>query len=178
MSIIKYTIIRSQRKTLSLEVNEDGQVIVRAPQQTSLGKIDGYVRKHFLWILRKMNEMEQVRRHRRTYTDEEREKGILLAKTVIPQRVEYFAKIMGVSYGKITIREQKTRWGSCSAKGNLNFNWKLTLMPRDVLDYCVVHELAHRLEMNHSEAFWAVVEGVLPDYRRLRETLDEYGRLL
>ena len=82
---------------------------------------------------------------------------------------------MGVSYGRITVREQKTRWGSCSAKGNLNFNWKLILMPEGILDYLVVHELAHRMEMNHSPAFWRVVEREIPDYRERRMWLKKNG---
>lgn len=83
---------------------------------------------------------------------------------------------MGVSYGSITVREQKTRWGSCSAKGNLNFNWKLVLMPEEILDYVVVHELAHRLQMNHSTEFWDEVEKILPDYRKRRQWLKENGQ--
>ena len=82
---------------------------------------------------------------------------------------------MNVSYGRISIREQKTRWGSSSSKGNLNFNWRLILAPEEVLDYVVVHELAHRREMNHSKAFYAVVEAVLPDYRAARRWLREHG---
>ena len=92
---------------------------------------------------------------------------------MFPERVEYYARLMGISYGRITIREQKTRWGSCSGKGNLNFNWKLTLMPAELLDYVVVHELAHRKEMNHSRKFWKIVEQVLPDYRERRRRLRE-----
>ena len=72
----------------------------------------------------------------------------------IPGRVKYYADIIGVTYGKITIRNQKTRWGSCSSKGNLNFNCLLMLMPPEVIDYVVVHELCHRKQMNHSKAFW------------------------
>ena len=85
-----------------------------------------------------------------------REKVIALAEEalkVIPERVEYFAKVIGVTYGKITVRNQKTRWGSCSSKGNLNFNCLLMLAPPEVLDYVVVHELCHRKQMNHSKAF-------------------------
>ena len=85
---------------------------------------------------------------------------------------------MGVTYNRITIREQKTRWGSCSSAGNFNFNWKLVLMPSELLDYVVVHELAHRKEMNHSPRFWAVVEKELPDYRERREKLKKMGKQL
>ena len=80
-----------------------------------------------------------------------------------------------MTYGRITIREQKTRWGSCSSKGNLNFNWKLIRMPEEILDYVVVHELAHRKEMNHSRQFYQTVASVLPDYRQRERWLKEHG---
>ena len=107
-----------------------------------------------------------------------REKVIALADKalkVIPERVEYFAKVIGVTYGKITVRNQKTRWGSCSSKGNLNFNCLLMLAPPEVLDYVVVHELCHRKQMNHSKAFWLEVEKVLPNYKEVRKWLKEEG---
>ena len=108
-------------------------------------------------------------------TQEELNKLASLAKDVIPSKVAYYARIMGVTYGRITIRCQKTRWGSCSSKGNLNFNCLLMLAPPDVLDYVVVHELCHRLEMNHSAAFWKQVERVLPSYKEQRKWLKDMG---
>ncbi len=97
------------------------------------------------------------------------------AKREIPGIVERYAKIMGVDYGRITIRHQKTRWGSCSSKGNLNFNCYLMLAPQEVLEYVVVHELAHRREMNHSKAFWKIVEQYKPNYKWSKRWLKEEG---
>ena len=87
------------------------------------------------------------------------------ARGVLSNKAEAYAKIMNVSYNRIAIKEQKTRWGSCSSKGNLNFNWKLILMPEFMQNYVVVHELAHLKQMNHSKAFWMEVEKVLPYYK-------------
>ena len=98
-----------------------------------------------------------------------------LAREVLGARTGYYARKMGVTYGRISIREQKTRWGSCSSVGNLNYNWKLVLMPPGVLDYVVVHELAHRREMNHSAAFWKVVATWMPDYKKYRKWLRDNG---
>ena len=100
------------------------------------------------------------------------------AKEYFPARVAYYEKIIGVTHNEIRIRDQKTRWGSCSSKGNLNFNWRLMLAPPRVLDYVVVHELCHRKEMNHSKAFWNAVEMVLPDYKELRKWLRDNGNSL
>ena len=111
-------------------------------------------------------------------SDKDRARYIAIARDIFTRKTEYYARIMGISYGRIAIREQNTRWGSCSSKGNLNFNWRLILAPEEVLDYVVVHELAHRREMNHSRAFYAVVESVLPDYRRARKWLKENGHTL
>lgn len=93
------------------------------------------------------------------------------ARVCLGEKVAFYKAQMQVEVNRMAIKEQKTRWGSCSSKGNLNFNWKLILMPECIQDYVVVHELAHRKEMNHSKAFWAVVEAVLPDYKERREWL-------
>ncbi len=96
------------------------------------------------------------------------------ARAALSEKVRYYGGIMQVSVNRIAIREQKTRWGSCSSKGNLNFNWKLVLMPHRIQDYVVVHELAHRKQMNHSVFFWKEVEAVLPDYRERKQWLREH----
>ena len=97
-----------------------------------------------------------------------------MALKVIPRKVKYYANLMNIQYGRIAIRRQKTRWGSCSVRGNINYNWKLVLLPVELADYVVVHELAHRTEMNHSKDFWKVVERELPDYRQRRRRLKGY----
>ena len=167
----KYEVIRSKRKTMALQVKDDGRVIVRAPLRMSKAQIDQFARAHEDWILKTQKKLALKKASKPTITPQQRQDGITAAKKIIPQRVAYYAPRMGVTYSRITIREQKTRWGSCSSKGNLNFNWKLVLMPSEILDYVVVHELAHRKEMNHSARFWAEVEKELPDYRERRKIL-------
>ncbi len=100
------------------------------------------------------------------------------AHTIIPERTEYFSKIMNAPYNKISIRNQKSRWGSCSTKKNLNFNWRLILAPKQILDYLVVHELSHLFEMNHSQKFWNIVEKYCPDYQSHEHWLKKNGHLL
>lgn len=109
---------------------------------------------------------------------EKKEVYLKAAREYFPKRVEYYANLLHVTIGRITIREQKTRWGSCSSKGNLNFNWRLMLAPEEVRDYVVLHEVAHRIEMNHSKAFWKIVETTMPDYKQHKQWLKEHGREL
>lgn len=98
------------------------------------------------------------------------------ARMELGKKVQYYADKMNVTVGRIAIKEQKTRWASCSSKGNLNFNWKLALMPEKIQNYVVVHELAHRKQMNHSREFWAEVKAVLPEYQEYRKWLREHER--
>ncbi len=95
-------------------------------------------------------------------------------KEVFKQRVDYYSRLMGVSFGNISVKDQRSRWGSCSSKGNLNFCWKLLLLPERLLDYVVVHELAHRFELGHTKQFWAKVAEILPDYKILEHELNKY----
>ena len=171
-------IIRSRRKTMSLEVTREGTVQVRAPLRMPSSEIERFVKEKENWIRKHLEKVEEKKSRmagREPLSRQQVEEIAQRAVTVIPQRVAYYAPIVGVTYGRITIRNQQTRWGSCSSKGNLNFNCFLMLVPDECLDYVVVHELCHRLEMNHSERFWTEVERVLPDYRVRRKKLQEYS---
>lgn len=169
--ISAYTLIRSARRTIAICIQKDGSVIVRAPYRLPRTAIETFVEKKQKWIEAQQKKCEERQSGRIEVIREERVCGMEKAREVIARRTAHFAEVMGVGYGRITIREQKTRWGSCSSAGNLNFNWKLILLPPEVLDYVVVHELAHRREMNHSENFWKIVEQVLPDYKECRKML-------
>lgn len=178
-------IIRSNRKTLAIQINPDLSVTVRAPMYAPQSDIERILRDKEGWIqkhIEKIREQEAKRKETQGesveseyLTNEEIKKLADKALQHIPKRVSYYAKQIDVTYGKITIRNQKTRWGSCSSKGNLNFNCLLMLTPPEVIDYVVVHELCHRKEMNHSGAFWAEVEKVLSGYKEQVKWLKENG---
>ena len=173
-------IIRSNRKTVAIQVNSDLSVTVRAPYGVTEKYIEEFLNKNEAWISKRMNEIKVKKKSIESKNVENvtLDKIKILADQalkIIPTRVEYFARIIGVTYGNITIRNQKTRWGSCSSKGNLNFNCLLMLAPPEVLDYVVVHELCHRKQMNHSKAFWTEVEKVFPDYKESINWLKEGG---
>ena len=108
-------------------------------------------------------------------------KAALPACELVPffrSRAEFYAPFLGVTFGRVSVKDQRTLWGSCTREGNLNFNWRLTMAPPEVLDYLVVHELAHRAEMNHSRRFWGVVERVCPAHRAQRRWLRKHGKTL
>ena len=170
---ITYQWIRSRRKTIAIQIDRDGQVIVRTPYGITKRQVEEFLDEKKDWLLQTRQRVEKRKTEQIPISEEVRREGIERAKRIFPERTAYFAKRMGVDYGRITIREQKTRWGSCSSKGNLNFNWKLVLLDPELLDYVVVHELAHRREMNHSKNFWKIVEAELPDYRERRRRLKE-----
>jgi predicted metal-dependent hydrolase len=178
-------LIRSDRRTLCIEITSDCKVLVRAPRRMPERDINRFIGEKADWIDIHLRKMQKRREEQNKAPETGRalsEQDIRLlttrAKRVIPSKVRKYAEIIGVDYGRITIRMQKSRWGSCSGQGNLNFNCLLMNAPEEIIDYVVVHELCHRKEMNHSPRFWAEVEKILPDYKNRRKWLKDHGNEL
>lgn len=173
---MEYELIRSARKTLSIEIR-NGRVLVRAPLNVTDREINRFLDQHNDWIEKHLAQAQSVPDAEKL-TMEEIHQLADKALEVIPERVRYYAPLVGVSYGNITIRNQRTKWGSCSRKGNLNFNCLLMLTPSEVLDSVVVHELCHIKHMNHSKDFYAEVLRVFPNYRNAEKWFKENGSAL
>ncbi len=176
-----FELIRSRRRGLGLEVKSDGRVIVRAPYWMPVAAVRTFVERNRDWIEGRVRLAEERRLRvpaAEPFSEEELRRLVGQARRLITARVAYFAPLVGVSYERIAIRKQHTKWGSSSSRGNLNFNCLLALTPPEVLDYVVVHELCHRKEMNHSPRFWAEIRRVLPDYEASRRWLRENGTAL
>lgn len=175
---MNYRLIRSARTTLSMQI-KGGELIVRAPKRMSQRDIDRFLAEHAKWIETHMAAAQAAREDAgEKLTQEQLETLVELAKDAIPRRVAYWAQRIGVTYGRITIRSQRTRWGSCTAQGNLNFNCLLLLAPPEVLDSVVIHELCHRRQMNHSDAFYREVLAVMPEYHENHRWLKDHGEAL
>ncbi len=173
------TIIRSDRKTLSLQVYPDGRVIVRAPRRVSKEQIDAFLAQKQTWLESHLAKVRAAQEEQLPpFTAEEIRTMADRALVLLPPLAAKYAPIVGVTYGRITIRNQRSRWGSCSGKGNLNFNCLLALCPQSVTEYLVVHELCHRLQMNHLAAFWREVARVDPDYKEAEAWLKSEGSKL
>ena len=172
-------VIRSDRKTVSLELKRDGTILIRAPRRMSETKIREFLSKREDWLRAHLAKQQLIGAEGSDRLTEEEINALFRDAVVdLPARVRRFAPLVGVSYGRITIRNQRTRWGSCSAAGNLNFNCLLILAPEEARDYVVIHELCHRIEMNHSARFWAEVARVCPGYRKQRKWFREHGPAL
>lgn len=179
---IYYTVVRSDRKTLSVHISDSCEVTVRAPLYVSNLTIKKFVKDNSALILDKMERIrkkrEEVEASGGRLSEEELRMLTEEAKRIIPGRVEYYASIVGVKYNRITIRHQKTRWGSCTRDGNLNFNCLLLLAPYQAMDGVIVHELCHLKEMNHSKDFYDEVLKYYPDYRKWNRWLKKNGETL
>ena len=168
-------LIRCRRKSVGIRIEGTGEIIVRAPLRMPESEIRKVLESKRSWIEKTLQKIK-ARAQEPKLTEEELAALVKQAKKVIPPRVAERARQIGVTYGRIAIRKQKSLWGSCSAKGNLNFNCLLMLCPEDVLDYVIVHELCHRKELNHSVRFWTEVARILPDYKQPLKWLKNEGQ--
>ena len=222
--MVEYKVIKSARRkrTTSIQVQDNGQVLVRAPKHVSHIQIKNFIEKNINWIENKLTELSQrpkakrfidgeiflilgkeyileIINHNKKRTTIEIENNKIkvrcfnnitntkikqamekwyknLARTILTERVEHHIKSLSVKYNKIFIKKVKTLWGSCSRRGNLNFNYKIVMTHPDLIDYLVIHEICHLIHYNHSKKFWNLVESLDPEYRRHEKMLKEFSK--
>lgn len=174
MSVPEYTLVRSRRKTLAIQVTAAGEVILRCPMGLSKKTAEQFLAARMPWVEEKRRAL-RARPVLPKLTEAEIQEMRREALPFLRQRAEIYAPLVGVEFGKLGVRAQRTRWGSCNQRGDLSFNCLLLLAPPEAADYVVVHELCHIRQMNHGPRFWAAVEAVLPDYRGPRAWLRENG---
>lgn len=169
----------ARAKRLRLAIYCDGAFVVTAPKGFGEGMIEKYIIQKSQWVMEKLEYFKSfsggvfVKKGNKREYAEYKERALVLAQA----RLEYFNSFYNLKYNKVNIKNQKTRWGSCSGKGNLNFNYKIALLPPHLADYIIVHELCHLKEFNHSNKFWALVAETTPNYLALRKELKTSGRL-
>lgn len=166
-----YEVIRSDRRTMALEVTREGRVLVRAPRRMTQKDIDSFVAKHQDWLNTHLAKQKIWQAAHPEPTKQEQQAMLERAKAILPEKVDHYAKSMGLRPSGITITGARTRFGSCSPKNRLCFSWRLMAYPEEAIDYVVVHELAHIVHRNHGPEFHALVERILPDHRKRRELL-------
>ncbi len=171
-SPIPYELRRSERaRTLRIAVYPDGEVVVTAPARASLSSIERFAKKYTAWVHKARERSKSHQTIRLVRSDIVRLKKEAL--NFAEDRCRYYAARYGFTYAKITIRAQKSRWGSCSRRGNLSFNYKIAALPREIAEYVIVHEICHRGAFDHSKKFWELVEREVLNHRELRHALRE-----
>ena len=167
---MEYNVVYSVRKTVSISVDKS-RITVKAPIGTDKETIEKILVKHTRWIQKNIEHQKKKEELYRQLTPDEIKKIRKDARIYFAERTRYFADIMGLKYGRITITSAQKRFGSCSSKGNISYSYRLMLYPEAAREYVVVHELAHLKEMNHSKRFYDIVSGVLPDYKYRKRLL-------
>jgi predicted metal-dependent hydrolase len=171
---IQYTLRRNARsRSVRISIHGRDEIIVSAPRFVSEAFIERFVASRARWIEGKLRELKDLPDHLFIKSNKKDfEKYKAAARGLASSRLAHFNQFYGFTYKKISIRNQKTRWGSCSRTGTLSFNYKIALLPPKLADYIIVHELCHLGEMNHSKKFWALIARTVPDYARLRRELN------
>lgn len=166
-----YSLVRSNRKTLSMEITRDQNIIVRAPNRCSQTDIGRFIEKHSLWLEKHMEAVRQRNINHPLPTEQQRDELFEKARAEIPIRVDHYARIMGLCPTAITITGAEKRFGSCSSKNRLCFSYRLAQYPVQAVDYVVVHELSHIAHKNHGKDFYSLIASVLPDYKAREKLL-------
>lgn len=175
---VLYTLRKSKRtRCIRLVVHNNGSVIVTTPYGFFREAVaEKFIREKSLWILSKIAYYEQSFKKANTqFNGKSYPKHKAEAYQFVTKRIEYLNTFYTFKFNCITIRNQKTRWGSCSKQGNLNFNFKIAFLPPQLADYIIVHELCHLKELNHSSRFWALVARAFPNYKQIRKELRQYN---
>lgn len=167
---IEYTVRKHRRaKRLKLAISCDGNCVVTLPWYMGMGSAEQFIQQNAAWVLEKLKAMKKIGRQSifSRHNQDEYLKLKEYARSMVHRRLEKYAQIYGFKYNSVAIRNQKTRWGSCSSKGNLNFNYKIIFLPQRHADYIIVHELCHLREFNHGKRFWNLVAQTFPDYEKI-----------
>lgn len=164
---------------MRLAVHVDGSIVVTAPYGAGEALVERFMSEKSKWLISKIEYFKQFKgqtflKHSRSRYLKHKEKALELAR----ERVAHYAGVYKFKYKSISIKNQKTRWGSCSRKGNLNFNYKIALLPERLADYIIVHEVCHLGELNHSTRFWNLVSKTFPDHQQLRSELRKYPMVI
>ena len=167
---MEYSIIRSKRKTVAIQV-KDGRVTVRGPLHLTDAQAARVIEKNKRWIENKLKKQENSKAINTQLTVEEIEYLKLEAEKYFKLKIEEYSKIMNLKYSRMKVTGARTRFGSCSSKGNICFSYLLMRYPEAAREYVVVHELAHLIEMNHSHRFYKIIEKYMPDYKERRKLL-------
>ncbi|MGB5822439.1 MAG: M48 family metallopeptidase [Proteocatella sp.] len=164
---MEYELVKSKRKTIGISISKELKVIVRAPLKASRKEIDGIVNKHRSWIEKHICLMREKIERKSQNELSESQIEILKekAKKILPERARHYEGVMNVKHTGIKITSARTRWGSCSGKNSLCFSYRLMLLPMDIIDYIIVHELAHIRVKNHSKDFYEEILRYMPDYK-------------
>lgn len=218
--VIPDTIIRTNRRSLSLTIAKDGRLVVRAPKRLSMEYIYSFIKQKEKWILNKQREILNSKQCNAKLTgykqflflgkeyekieinklknieisnenifvpanvDDQKLTILMLkwysnvTKDILNSRLPYFSNLMQVEYGAVKMDNSKLKWGSCDSRGIVKFNIRLSMLPHKVVDYVIIHELSHLVEFNHSKNFYAIIESVMPDYKKFRAQLKDYSFLL
>ncbi len=172
--IINYTLKTSLKATrLRLTISSKEGLVATKPVRMSPRVVESFILKKASWVIKKVNQLEGSKNEKSPFQGASKSYKVnkQLAEKFIKERVKFLNKNYGFTFKSIRVKNQKTRWGSCSKKGNINFNYKIIFLPKELTDYIIIHELCHLKELNHSKNFWKLVAKEIPDYAILRKTL-------